>query len=207
MIAGRKRLYLHTTVGGTQLVRDFSQSDSDYYIRDLDVQSPGHWWVVVGSRYIGNDSKLFRSTNYGSQWVEDTAYFQAARFTGFFQNTAHSISSAFRKRHHHRYSGVLQFRFVYSSTEGKVEFVFENLIVHYQGTRCGDSTFIYGYPGDGFRAMMFGFPNTLLFSDSIGSWSNFSTNSTIQHVTITAPVVFIHLSTPPYPFNLCMVCR
>jgi|JI8StandDraft_2_1071088.scaffolds.fasta_scaffold41300_2 hypothetical protein len=181
LIAGRKRLYLHTTVGGTLLVRDFSQSDSDYYIRDLDVQRPGHWWVVVGSRYIGNDSKLFRSTNYGGQWVEDTAYFQAARFTGFFPE----------------YSSLNQLSFLGSDTiigtvgyynSGLVYSInggqswnswFENLIVHYQGIlRCGDSTFIYGYPGDGFRAMMFGFPNALLFSsDSTGSWSNYSTNS------------------------------
>lgn len=181
LIAGRKSLYLHTATGGTQLIRDFTQTNPDYYIRDLDVQRPGHWWVVVGSRYIGNDSRLFRTTNYGNQWLEDTAYFQAARFTGFFPEYSSLNQLSFLGTDTIVAAvGYYNSGLVYSMNGGQSwNSWFENLIVHYQGVlRCGDSTFIYGYPGDGFRAMMFGFPNYLLFSPDTGaSWRNFSTNS------------------------------
>ena len=69
---------LHSLPGGDVLYlrplpvpvryHDFSLPDPDQYIRDFDIVAPNRWFTLVGSRYIGGPTTLWRSVDRGNSW-------------------------------------------------------------------------------------------------------------------------------------------
>lgn len=181
IIVGRTKIYRFTNNNISQLF-DFTSNDNKEYIRDFDIINANLWFTVIGSRYIGSPTRLYKSVNKGVSWVEDTAHFKAKNQTGLSSQFLGSINSLQHLNGdtlvmfmHYYESGIL-----YSTDLGKTWTKwFHNLISHYQGMlSCTNKYYIFGYQGDGFKAYMFGFDKNLLFSsDSNGMWSSFNNNS------------------------------
>ena len=70
IIVGRNKVYRNINNTLT-LIRDFSSSNpntSEDYIRDFDFIDANTWYVSVGSRYIGNESELYKTSDGGINW-------------------------------------------------------------------------------------------------------------------------------------------
>jgi hypothetical protein len=181
IIAGRYHVYLKSN-NNIQVLQNFSTNNPAYYIRDFDIVKPNLWFTVVGSRYIGGPTVLYKSTDKGLTWNVDSNHFAASNARSLGINFLNSINNVQHLRGdtllmfmHYYESGIM-----YSTDLGNTWTVwFSNLITHYQGMfECTDKYYIYAFEGDAFRATMFGFPKNLLFSsDSGGKWSNFNNQS------------------------------
>jgi len=180
IIAGRNHLYLFTNNTLNSLY-DFSSLDSNEYIRDFDIIKPALWYTVVGSRYIGSPTRLYKSVNKGLTWSLDTNHhnatnsqFLSPQFLHSINNLQHLNGDTLIMFMHYYESGIIY------STDLGLNWTkwFDNLIAHYQGMfECDSKYYIFGYEGDAFRASMFGFDKNLLFtSDSTGLWSSFNSN-------------------------------
>lgn len=178
VVAGRTKLYLFTNNTLMPLF-DFTTSDTNDYIRDFDIAKPDLWYTVVGGKYIGMPSQLFKSTNRGQTWLLDTSYYNVANgailpndFLKCINNFQHLQGDTFMMFMNYYESGIIY------STNGGLTWTkwFDNQITHYQGMfACNNKYYIFGYEGDAFRAWMFGFDRHLLFSpDSTGLWQNFT---------------------------------
>jgi len=180
IIAGRHRLYLLANNSVAEL-QNFSTSDPDEYIRDFDIINPNLWYTVVGFKFIGLPTKLYKSTNKGQTWSLDTNHYNASnaqnlpqQFLKSINNLQHLNGDTLIMFMHYYESGI-----IYSTDLGQTwSKWFDNLIAHYQGMFfCNNKYYLYGYQGDGFRAWMFGFDKNLLFSsDSTGLWNSFNNN-------------------------------
>ncbi len=181
IIAGRNRLYLRTN-NSTNLLYNFSTADPDEYIRDFDIVKPNLWYTVVGRRYIGSNTNLYKSTDKGITWTIDTNHYLASnaqfldpQFLKSINYLQHLNGDTLLMFMSYYDSGIL-----YSTDAGQTWTKwFNNLITHYQGMlECGNKYYIYGFEGDAFRSWMFGFNKQLLFtSDSGGAWNIFRINS------------------------------
>lgn len=181
IIVGRTKIYTSIN-NNTTLLYDFTSNDVKEYIRDFDIVNPNLWFTVVGSRYIGSPTRLYKSINKGLTWMEDTSHFNAKNQNGVtdqfiksINNLQHLNGDTLLMFMHYYESGIL-----YSTDLGKTWTKwFDNLISHYQGMlSCSNKYYIFGYQGDAFRAYMFGFDKALLFSsDSNGLWNSFNNNS------------------------------
>lgn len=178
IVAGRHHLYLYSN-NTLATLYDFSSPDDREYIRDFDIIRPDLWYTVVGSRYIGGPTRLYKSTNRGQMWSLDTSHHNAANSgflpPQFFQsinNLQHLNGDTLMMFMSYYESGIIY------STDLGLSWTkwFHNLISHYQGMlECNDKYYIFGYQGDAFRAFMFGFDkNLLLTSDSTGLWNSFN---------------------------------
>lgn len=182
LVATRYHLFLQTT-SGTTLVKDFSQTDESVYIRDVDIAHSDLWYVLVGSRYIGFTSTLFRSTNKGKDWLQDTSFYPASNnpiaCQGYYKavNQMHVLS----KDTLVLFLGYYESGIVYSTDGGSVwkEWFYNPYWVHYQGfLPCGENIYLYSFAGDGFAAWMFAIPRSRLFqSDSLSEWNSLRNNS------------------------------
>jgi hypothetical protein len=178
VIAGRKKLYFYSN-NTLSNVYDFTSGNPDEYIRDFDIVRPNLWFTVVGLRYIGGPTRLYKSLNKGNSWTLDTNHHTAAnvqflsdQFLKSINNLQHLNGDTLMMFMHYYESGIL-----YSTDLGQTWTKwFDNLIAHYQGMfECGNKYYLFGYPGDGFMASMFGFDKALLFSsDSTGLWRSFN---------------------------------
>lgn len=178
VVAGRNRLYLYHNQQLAPLY-DFTTADPDEYIRDFDLVQPDLWFVVVGLRYIGGPTKLYRSTNRGLSWQLDTTHFQANNVRFFPRQSLESINNLQHLRGDTlvMFVGYYQSGILYSTNLGASWTKwFDNLIAFYQGMfYCQGRYYIFGYQGDAFRASMFGFDRSVLFSsDSTGLWNAFN---------------------------------
>lgn len=78
IIAGRHKLYLLTN-DTPSLLYDFTvPSDTNLFIRDVDFVDDQKGYVIIGSRYIGNETWLYKTTDGGNTFVPDTSYFSEA---------------------------------------------------------------------------------------------------------------------------------
>jgi hypothetical protein len=181
IIAGRHHLYLYSN-NITETLYDFTSANTHEYIRDFDIVTPDLWFTVVGLKYIGGPTRLYKSTNRGQNWSLDTNHHQAANSEslsqGFLQsinNLQHLNGDTLVMFMHYYESGI-----IYSTDLGQNWTKwFDNLIAHYQGMfACNNKYYIFGYEGDAFPASMFGFDRNLLFTpDSTGMWNSFNSNS------------------------------
>lgn len=178
VVAGKTKLYLFTSNTLLPLF-DFTTSDTNEYIRDFDIVKPDLWYTVVGGKYIGFPSQLFKSTNRGQTWQLDTSYYALANSTILPTNFLQCINNF----QHLQGDTLILFMSYYESgiiysTNGGLTWTkwFDNQIAHYQGMfACNNKYYIFGYQGDGFRAWMFGFDRPLLFSpDSTGLWQSYT---------------------------------
>ncbi|HEX2618151.1 MAG TPA: hypothetical protein VHL57_11455, partial [Flavobacteriales bacterium] len=85
MIASRTALYI-ATPEGTLLNRDFAvPGDPDQYIRDVDHWNADDWYVLVGSRYIGYPTTLWRTSDAGVNWYVDESFLPATEIVSINQ--------------------------------------------------------------------------------------------------------------------------
>lgn len=165
--ASRKQLY-RTTAQGTFLLRDFTDAaDPDRYIRDVDHWTSSDWYVLVGSRYIGAPTTLWRTTDAGANWHEDVTYLPAVEESSINQMTITVDGTAYL------FNGYYESEVIRSADHGVTWTQwFESLIAHYYGILpCGSTAFIYGLEGDAFRPAMWQVPDTLWAESGIQFWS------------------------------------
>lgn len=179
IVAGRKHLYYQTAAGLT-LCHNFTTTDTAEYIRDFDIVKPNLWYTLVGRKYIGGPTNLYRSTDKGVTWVEDTSFYTATRY---HPTNATSYYNSVNQLQHIGNETIILFVGYYESglvysTDGGATWTewFRNLITHYQGLLdCGDFYYLYGFNGDAFRSWMFRFAKSALFSEnSGGAWVSFA---------------------------------
>lgn len=207
VVAGRNILYLYFN-NTLHSLYNFSSLDTNEYIRDFDIVDPNLWFTVVGSRYIGSETRLYKSTNKGANWSLDTSHYNASNVPPFFppaefvrsiNNFQHLNGDTLLMFIGYYISGIL-----YSTDLGQTWTKwFDNYISHYQGMfECDNKYYIYSFEGDGFRASMFGFNKNLLFSpDSTGLWVNF--NPTGYHPPCYTGTDTINCNYPPFNLNRC----
>ncbi len=181
VIAGKRQLYISTGLDVSPLY-DFTSPDTNEYIRDFDIIKPNLWYTVVGIRYIGGPTSLYKSTNQGQSWALDTNHYNASNvqflspsFLQSINNVQHLGGDTIVMFMDYYISGI-----IYSTDAGATWTKwFDNLITHYQGMlECDNKYYIFGYEGDAFRPWMFGFDKSLLFTtDSAGAWNSFSNMS------------------------------
>jgi len=179
IVAGRKHLYYHTAAGLT-LCRDFTTTDTAEYIRDFDIINPNLWYTLVGLKYIGGPTSLYKSTDRGATWTIDTTFYPATRY---HPTNANSYYNSVNQLQHIGSDTIVLFVGYYESglvysTDGGTTWTewFRNQITHYQGLlECGDNYYLYGFYGDAFRSWMFPFPKNMLFSaNTAGAWISFA---------------------------------
>ncbi len=168
LVMGRSILYEESAGVLTQLYQ-FPMPDGDHFVRDFDVVSPDLLYAVVGDRYIGDTTTLFRSTDEGQTWQVDTSFYPATRVASNFENynsinALHAISADTLIL----FVGYYNSGLFYSTDGGQTwKEWFVNLISHYHGIfSCGDKYYLWAQEGDGFQASMVSFPKEELFSPS-----------------------------------------
>jgi len=180
VIAGRNHIYLYTSTG-INLLYNFSQPDTNYYIRDFDIVNSNLWFTLIGSRYIGSPTILYRSGDQGVHWLVDTSFYSATRTidsTSYYNsiNQVNEIGSdTILLFMGYYYSGI-----AYSTDGGNTwKNWFQNLITHYHGIfKCNSEYYLFGLEGDAFRPSMFAFQKENLFrNDSLVNFNHFSPTS------------------------------
>ena len=180
IVAGKRHLYFSTTGGGQVQFADFTSADTSEYIRDFDVVQPDLWYTLVGLRYIGAPTRLYKSIDRGMNWVEDTSFYGATRFHPTSANSYYNSINQVQYLGNETivlFVGYYESGVVYSTDNGATwREWFRNLISHYQGfLECNNKYYLYGFEGDAFRPWMFGFDKSLLFSpDTGGAWVSFA---------------------------------
>jgi len=159
IVAGKRQLYILSNSNLFPLF-DFTTTNPDEYIRDFDILKPNLWYTVVGSRYIGSPTQLYKSINQGQSWDLDTNHFNASNvaflspaflspaFLRSINNVQHLGGDTIVMFMHYYESGI-----IYSTDAGTTWTKwFDNLITHYQGMlECDNKYYIFGYEGDAFR--------------------------------------------------------
>ena len=177
LIAGRYALYLQTTTG-TSLVLDFSVPDPDQYIRDFDIVAPDPCFTLVGSRYIGRPTTLWRSDDRGNSWQVDSSFCAAARNTDPSPNYWNSVNQLqhFGTDTLTLFLGYYQSGVAYS-LDGGASWTnwMQNLITHYHAIfQCDTTYYLFGLVGDAFRSWAFPIPHYKLFrNDSLVNFQVF----------------------------------
>ncbi len=157
LIASRHMLY-RALAGDTTLLWDFTVTQQpNYFIRDVDHWSASEFYVVVGSRYIGGSTTLFKSTDAGNTWSVDTSFLAAALEPPSINQMAIAGDTAYL------FNGYYASEVLRSFDRGiSWQHWFNSLIAHYYGIHhCGESAYIYGMEGDGFQPCMWLVPDSL----------------------------------------------
>lgn len=165
---GRTKVY-HNVQDQLSLIRDFANSaQPNYYIRDFDFIDLDSWFVLVGSRYIGSPTQLYRTDDAGNTWQLITPVMPV--ISNLTDDTADSINQVqIINQRIYLFDNYYQSRVVYSDDDGlNWTLWFGSLWSHwYQIYTCGDSLYIHGLPGDGFRAYMTQIPATYMNATNI----------------------------------------
>lgn len=167
LIASRKQLY-RALPNDTVLLRDFAVADEpDLYIRDVDHWSSTDWYVLVGSRYIGYPTVLYRTVDAGATWFEDTSYLSVVDASSINQMSITEDGGAYLFNGYYTSEVLRSF-----DGGGTWEPWFNSLIAHYYGIiPCGTTAFIFGMVGDGFQPAMWQVPDSLWTLEDIQFWS------------------------------------
>ena len=165
-VMGRSTLYVRT--GNNLTTRyQFPLTNSDFFVRDFDIVEKDLWYAVVGKRYIGDSTTLFRSIDQGVSWQVDTSFYTAAKASSLVE-TYNSINQLQRLGADTivLFIGYYRSGIVYSTDGGQTwtEW-FNKLIAYYHGIlSCADSFYLYSFDGDGFNSSMVSFARSELFS-------------------------------------------
>lgn len=179
IIAGPKKLYFNSAAG-TTLIWDFTTRNDNFYPRDLDIITDTLWYAIVGSRYIGGDTELYKTTDKGASWSRDTSFYAVGR--GLVNDNYRSLNQmqGFSEDTIVLFVGYYESGIAYSIDGGNSWLPwFSNLISNYHGIfSCGNDYYLFGLEGDGFSSSMFKFADSLLFSPDTNSvWTPWAANS------------------------------
>lgn len=165
---GREKVYLNLQDELT-LIRDFSVAGNpNYYVRDFDFIDTDSWYVLVGSRYIGAETQLYRTDDAGITW--ELIVPLLPNVSPLTDNTANSINQVqIIGNRIYLFDNYYQSRVIYSDDGGQNWVLwFESFWSHwYQIYPCGSDLYIHGLPGDGFAAYMTQIPPSYFGSENI----------------------------------------
>ncbi|MFT3796687.1 T9SS type A sorting domain-containing protein [Flavobacterium sp.] len=163
IVAGRHKLYLESQ-NNLSLLYDFTQPDEpDYYIRDFDFIDNQHWYVLVGSRYIGHPTQLYETVNAGADWQPILP--ESFTVPETLNGKAESINQIqVLDGRIYLFNGYYISNLLYSDDFGQTwVYWFQSVIAHYyQMYRCGDALYLHGLAGDAFQPYLFEIPQSLL---------------------------------------------
>lgn len=163
VVAGRHKLYLEDQ-NSLSLIHDFMQPDEpNYYIRDFDFIDSQHWYVLVGSRYIGHPTQLYETVNAGTDWqlILPESFTVPETLNG----KAESINQIqLLDGRIYLFNGYYISNLLYSDDFGQTwVYWFQSVIAHYyQMYQCADALYLHGLAGDAFQPYLFGIPTELL---------------------------------------------
>ena len=161
---GRNKVYRNQNNTFT-LIRDFSTNNTEIpedYIRDFDFIDQDTWYVLVGSRYIGVETELYKTDDAGATWQLIVP--ESFTVTSFLNGQAKNINQI-QVLHGRIYlfDAYYESRVFYSDDLGQTWVLwFQNQMAHfYQILTCGSNLYIYGLDGDGFFSSMTKIPDTV----------------------------------------------
>lgn len=197
---GRHKVY-HNVNEELTLIRDFTLADEPlYYVRDFDFIDADSWYVLVGSRYIGAPTQLYRTDDSGVSWELVVPFLPG--LSGGIDDTANSINQVqVLDNRIYLFDNYYQSRVVYSDDGGQSWVLwFESFWSHwYQIYACGNDLYIHGMPGDGFRAYMTQIPASYFGGQNIqtvvpiGGCHNGNTEGCYYApANITVPEIYNH---------------
>lgn len=168
-VAGKRHLYKWNEKN-LELIKDFTVlGDSSFYIRDVDFIDSNTGYVVVGSIYIGNDSKLYFTQNGGVDWDLDTSYYSASLHKSINQMQVLKDGTLVL------FDGYYESSVLRSTDGGKSWKLWLNsLIAHYfQLFECENGVrYLMGLPGDGFSSYSFRVEDTLWSKTDLKNYFN-----------------------------------
>lgn len=168
-VAGKRHLYKWNQ-NSLELIKDFTVlGDSTFYIRDVDFIDSNTGFVVVGSIYIGGESKLYFTQNAGKNWSLDTSYYAASLHKSINQMQVLKDGTLVL------FDGYYESAVLRSTDGGKSWKLWLNsLIAHYfQLFECDNGVwYLIGLPGDGFSSYSFKVDDTLWNKSDIKSYYN-----------------------------------
>lgn len=197
---GRHKVYRNIDNNLT-LLHDFDINNSQIpedYIRDFDFIDASNWYVLVGSRYIGTQTELYKTTDAGQNWTLITP--QSFTVPNSFDGTANNINQVqFLNGRIYLFDRYYQSRVFYSDDLGQTwTHWFECFWSHYyQIYACGDDLYIHGLEGDGFKAYMVQIPPAYLtqqniMTTNVGNCHNNSPGCYYVLPNTPVPDVFYH---------------
>jgi hypothetical protein len=157
LIASRHVLY-RALPGDTVVLRDFTDpQEPEHFIRDVDHWSSSAFHVIVGSRTIGQNTTLFRSSDAGLTWQVDSSFYDAATEPPSLNQMTIVGDTAYL------FNGYYISEVLRSFDQGGTwQNWFTSLIAHYYGLiPCGSEAYIFGMVGDAFSPSMWQVPETL----------------------------------------------
>lgn len=167
LIAARHVLY-RALPGDTTVLWDFSDpQEPDRFIRDVDHWSSSDLYVLVGSRYIGHGTTLFKSIDAGATWQVDSSFFDAANEPPSLNQMSIVGDTAYL------FNGYYSSEVLRSFDHGDTwQNWFGSLIAHYYGIiPCGAEAFVFGMVGDAFPPSMWQVPEPLWAQQGGIFWS------------------------------------
>ena len=192
IVVGQDKIYYDTSAG-LSLCKDFSLYDSNYnslgisqnnfesnyYIRDFDTLNSQEWLVVVGSRYIGGTTLLFKTTNQGQNWDRDTSYHTAVDSLMFSDNSNYRSINKLKSLGSDTLvllMGYYTSGMVYSIDGGQNwNPWFSMWWSHWQEIfECSDYYYMLSTPGDGFNSYLYRVPKDSIFHPDVISNGIFS---------------------------------
>ncbi|MCF6130113.1 T9SS type A sorting domain-containing protein [Flavobacterium sp. AS60] len=158
---GRHNVYLNQG-GNLSVIRDFDINNpqiNEDYIRDFDFIDADTWYVLVGSRYIGSETELYKTDDAGLNWQ----LLAPESFTvpNSLDGTANNINQVqFLNGRIYLFDAYYTSRVFYSDDLGQTwTHWFQCFWSHYyQIYACGSQLYIHGLAGDGFRPYMVEIP-------------------------------------------------
>lgn len=197
----RHKVYLNTNNNLT-LIRDFDINNAQIpedYIRDFDFIDADTWFVLVGSRYIGHTTELYRTDDAGTTWQVITP--QAQLFGPYVgsDGIADSINQIqVINSRIYLFDAYYISRVFYSDDFGLTwNHWFQGFWSHYyQIFVCGNDLYLQGIQGDGFTNYMVKIPDSftgqvnLFPQPNLGSCHNGGTGCYYASSSLTVPEVY-----------------
>lgn len=163
IVAGRNKLYRLNGNEAT-LLRDFSIDNPQIpedYVRDFDFLNESTWTVLVGSRYIGNETVLYKTNDSGENWEVITP--QSFTVPSNLNGVANHINQIqVLGGRLIAFDGYYNSRVFFSDDSGQTwTHWFESIVWshYYQIFPCGENLFIMSLEGDGFRYYLVKIPD------------------------------------------------
>jgi hypothetical protein len=174
---GRNKVYRNLNNSLT-LIRDFSTSNpnpSEDYIRDFDFIDEDSWFVLVGSRYIGGTTELYKTNDAGVTWqliIPQAQIFGPWVGSDGIADSINQIQVINNRIY--LFDAYYISRVFYSDDFGLTwNHWFQGFWSHYyQIYACGNDLYLQGIKGDGFANYMIKIPDSFNGQVNLFPWPN-----------------------------------
>ena len=186
VVAGRYRLYRVQQGQLQSFANFFDPADTSYFIRDFDFWGNQHFYVVLGSRYIGFETQVLRSFDGGQTWEQDTALIAAAN-QPFSADLSLNGMQTYGDSTMYAFDGYYQSYVIVSHNRGRTWHNWINsLISHwFQFMICDDGThLIMSMGGDAFGGHLLYIPDSLFGRTNYQLQINFSSRLLVNSSSV-----------------------